>query len=108
MLITTWAFQLQMTLFNCIEHYLDVYPPGGIVHLSPCKNENDSTIHFTWKGNLSDSADFVRLITNSANWPVIQTLAHGLGGKAEFVEADLDMILSLPGEIPRDRFDKNH
>ena len=106
-MMTTGAFQLQMTLFNCIACYLDALPPGGIVNLYHGENESAHTLHLSWEGSLPDSGDFARLITHSANWPVVQTLAHDLGGKAELAGANFDMILYLPKEIPRDSVDKN-
>jgi C4-dicarboxylate-specific signal transduction histidine kinase len=100
MTITTRPVRLLMTLFGCIECFLNVLPPSSRVVVGAQKKNGDFEVSFTCKGDFSCLPDLSQTIITDSRWPDLKHLAASLGGVLTLAAAAPIIQLSLTETAP--------
>jgi signal transduction histidine kinase len=94
--LVTRLVQLQMVLFASLECCFNAMSAGGEINIGIRKLEGKNEVHVVCKGDLPDQAEFVRNITESEKWPVLQEIAACLEGSADLEETEHGIVLDFP------------
>jgi len=99
--LVTRHIQLQMALFASLECCFTVMSAGGEINIGIRKTKGKNTVHVVCKGDLPSQSEFVRNISESEKWPVLQEIAACLEGSANLDETEHGIVLRFPEEISR-------
>jgi signal transduction histidine kinase len=97
--LVTRHIQLQMVLFASLECCFTVMSAGGEINIGIRKLEGKNAVHVVCKGDLPSQSEFVRNISGSEKWPVLQEIATCLEGSAHLDETEHGIVLRFPEEI---------
>ena len=99
--LVTRHIQLQMALFASLECCFTVMSAGGEINIGIRKTKGKNAVRVVCKGDLPSQSEFVRNISESEKWPVLQEIAACLEGSANLDETEHGIVLCFPEEISR-------
>ncbi len=99
--LVTRHIQLQMALFASLECCFTGMSAGGEINIEIRNLEGKNAVHVICKGDLPEQSEFVRNISESQNWPVLQEIVACLQGSAALDEIEHGIMLCFPEEISR-------
>ncbi|RLB77685.1 MAG: hypothetical protein DRH24_15800 [Deltaproteobacteria bacterium] len=98
-ILVTRHVQLQMALFASLECCFTIMSGGGEINIGIRKTKEENAVYVVCKGDLPSQSEFVRNISESEKWPVLQEIAACLEGSANLDETEHGIVLRFPKEI---------
>lgn len=97
--VETRPVQLQMALFTAIECCLHAMPAGGMITLCPQLLTEYPLVQIRCDGKDLDKASFEASVVGCEKWPIFQSVAVDLGGRAELGGTPPGISLFVPQKL---------
>jgi len=106
-LLVTHPVHLLLALFSALECWLSLAPPGSRIKIKPFRDKHDCTIAITCEGQLSETGELTRGLSETPPWPLLEEMVFKLKGRIEIDEPSACISLRLsdlqPNGAPDDR-----